>query len=148
MASLEHQIRSTLSAFHKQEGFGDASYEEDAATLKVSGQTTFPPAVPLDQFGTGWSGERIGEAIKQLSSLRSAAKDPLTAQSIAALEAYAYFTTGQDENAVELLHEVRFLEDVDLDSLKAGKYNEDYIVALIMMGYTVYGESERRYTRW
>lgn len=75
-----------------------------------------------------------------MSNLRSAAKDTQSRLGISALQAYALFSTGQDENAVELMHEVRFLEDVDMAGIKEGKFNQDYFVALIMMGYAVYGE--------
>jgi hypothetical protein len=142
VASFEQQIRSAISAFYKQEGYGDDFHQEDSAFLNGTGQTRFPPALPTDQYGSGWSGEGVNEAVKQLSNLRDASKDSLMRQSIAALQAYALFSTGQDENAVELMHESRFLEDVNLEELKQGKYNENYIVALIMMGYTVYGELE------
>lgn len=64
----------------------------------------------------------------------------MTKYSIAALQAYALFASGQDEGAVELFHEVRYLEDLDLASLKAGKFNDEYTLALVLMGYTVYGK--------
>jgi hypothetical protein len=140
VASAEHQLRSSLAAFYRQKGFGDASYQNDNAIPGGSGTCTFPPPLPLDDQGNGWSGQDYQEAIKQLSALRNNARDSVTKYSIAALHAYALFASGQDEGAVELFHEVRFLEDLDLASLKAGKFNDEYTLALILMGYTVYGE--------
>jgi hypothetical protein len=140
VASNEHQIRTAALAFNKQEGYRDTYHEKDSAFLNGNGHTAFAPVLPLDQFGSGWSGESVNEASKQLNELRNAARDNASKQGIAALQAYAFFITGQDENAVELMHEVRFLEDVDIHSIKEGRYNEVYNIALIMMGYTVYGE--------
>jgi hypothetical protein len=142
VAGLEQQIRSAISAFYKERGFSNASHEADSALPKGVGHTAFGPILPLDQSGNGWSGQGISEAIKQLANLQSSAKDDISKQSIVALQAYALFATGQDESAIEMMHEVRFLEEVDMNNLKSGRYNEDYTIALIMMGYTIYGECE------
>ena len=140
IAGAEHRIRTALSAFYRQVGFSDISYQEDFADFEGAGKTTFPPALSQDQSGSGWSGQEFSEATQQLNSLRSSGRENLSKQAIAAIQAYGLFACGQDEATVELLHEVRFLEDVDLVSLKAGKFSEEYSLALIMMGYTVYGE--------
>lgn len=140
VANAEQTIRSNLAAWYRQEGFGDASYQEDSADPDGSGKSTFPIPLPQDQTGQGWSSQIVSEAVQQLSNFRSVAHNNMSKHTIAAIEAYALFAQGQDEATVELLHEVRFLEDVDLQGLKTGKFNEDYTLALIMMGYTVYGE--------
>jgi hypothetical protein len=141
LASAEHQIRSCLAAFYRQKQFSDASYQNDYSTPGSGlGKSTFPPPLPLDDSGIGWSGQGYDDAIRQLSALRSSARDNVTRFSIAALQAYALFSSGQDEAAVELFHEVRYLEELNMGSLKSGNFNDEYTLALILMGYAVYGE--------
>lgn len=144
VASVEQQIRTALAAFHKQEDYGDASHLSDSAAFEGQGTTLFPPVLPLDGTGHGWSGDSIAAAIRQLDDLRGSTRDTLTRQTVAALQAFALFITGQDENAVELLHEVRYLDEVDRHALKAGHFTGEYTLALIMMGFAVYGMANER----
>lgn len=144
VATAEQQIRSALLAFYKDQDFNDSQHLSDFAGFKGSGKTTFAPILPTNESGQGWSGEGFANAIEQLDKLRSSARDSLTKQTVAALQAYAQFASGQDENAVELLHEVRFLEDVDRESVKSGQVEGDYTAAIIMMGFTVYGMANER----
>ena len=140
IATAEHQIRSALAAFYKHKEFSDASYSDDYAIPGGTGKSTFPSPLPIEDSGIGWSGQDYGLAIRELGTLRSSARDNVTKLSIAALQAYALFSSGQDEAAVELFHEVRYLEDLNMGSLKAGNFNDEYTLALILMGYAVYGE--------
>jgi cargo-transport protein YPP1 len=144
VATAEQQIRSALLAFYKEKDFNDSQHLSDSANSKGAGKTVFEPILPIDGSGPGWSGEGLANAIEQLDKLRSSARDGLSKQAVAALQAYAQFASGQDENAVELLHEVRFLEDVDRDTVKSGQAEGDYTAAIIMMGFTVYGMANER----
>lgn len=145
VANVEQQLRTALAAFYKANDYTDASHLSDAAYFKRrAGNTLFPPVLPLNRSGQGWSGEGVGDVIKQLDELHRSAREPTAKQSIAALQAYALFVTGQDENAIELLHEVRFLEDVDRQTLRSGNVDGEYTIALIMMGFTVYGMANER----
>lgn len=144
VATVEQQVRAALSAFYREKGFSDASYLSDNASPKGQGTTTFPPPLPLDGAGDGWAGEGFTSAIRQLNDLAKSTRDVVPKQTTTALQAYALFATGQDENAVELLHESRFLEDVDLQAFKSTSSGEGYNTALIMMGYTVYGMANER----
>lgn len=142
VTNAEHQFRSNLASFYKEERFGDESYQQDFASQDGSGHSTFPPIFPLDEQGNGWSGQAYNEAISQLNNLRSSPRDNLSKFGITALQAFALFASDQDESAVELFHEVRYLEDLDIVSLKAGNYKDEYSLALLMMGYAVYGEAK------
>lgn len=144
VATAEQQIRSALLAFYKEQDFDDSQHLGDSAGFKGIGKTVFAPILPIDGSGQGWSGEGFANAIDQLDKLRSSARETLTKQTVAALQAYAQFASGQDENAVELLHAIRFLEDVDREAIKSGQSEGDYTAAIVMMGFTVYGMANER----
>lgn len=140
-------MHSALASFYKQNNFNDASYLSDSAGPKGEGKTTTPPALPTDGSGEGWSGEVLANATRQLNDLRKAASDGQAKLAITALQAFAFYATGQDENAVELLHEAHYLEKADVAGIKAGNASHEgseYTAALLMMGFTVYGLANER----
>lgn len=149
VAHVEQQIRSNLTSFYKQEDYSDASHDEDSA----QGQTVFAPVLPSNQYGQGWSGDNVSQAIAKLAELRSSSSSSSTSegaqeekQSMAAIQAHGLFVLGKDEEAVELLHEVKFLDEVDLTKLRAGDSDEtkQYTPALFIMGYVIYGMANER----
>lgn len=146
VAGLEQQIHSNILAFQRDTGgYSDASHDADLA-LPNEGETTFPTPLPRDQSGQGWSGKEVLQATRGLEELGHSVRgiDSVAKHGIAALRAYAMLSLGDDEAAIGILHDARFLEDVDAEVFKAGEHTEDYSVALMLMGFTVYGMANER----
>ncbi|PWN39349.1 TPR-like protein [Ceraceosorus guamensis] len=146
VASVEQQLHASIAAFQSQKSsYSDSSHDADVAIPGQKDTTVLPEPIPADESGEGWSGKEILAANNRLEDLAASARgDDLAKHSVAALRAYALFSVGKDEDAIGLLHNTKFLEEVNLDALKAGDHLEDYAVALMLLGFCVYGMANER----
>lgn len=138
--STEQSLRSSLVAFYREKEYSDISHEADDASPK-EGKTLFPPSVPTDATGHGWSGTDYEKTAAQLETYASDTRhDDGKQQGVVAMYAHALFTLGRDEEAVGLLHDSRFLETVNTDQVRPEEQSDEYQTALFMMGFVTYGE--------
>lgn len=144
VTTVEQQLRAALSAFYFDEGYTDSSHEQDDAA-PGSGATLFPPGIPLNRQGDGWSSPKLEETTSHLNDLASKAGSREAAlQGIFAIHSYALFAQGKDEESVSLLHESRFLQTVNTDQLRPKEQADQYQTALFLLGFVTYGMANER----
>ncbi|CAO1621479.1 unnamed protein product [Parajaminaea phylloscopi] len=144
VTGAEQQLRGALVAFYADEGYTDSSHDQDGAS-PGTGETLFPPNVPLNRQGNGWSGPRFEEQTVHLEDLvQKAGSHEAAVQGIVAIHAYALFAQGKDEEAVSLLHESRFLQTVNTDQMRPEEQGEQYQTALFLLGFVTYGMANER----
>ncbi|PWN18313.1 TPR-like protein [Microstroma glucosiphilum] len=142
--TTEQSLRSSLVAFYREKEYSDISHEADDASPK-EGKTLFPPNVPADGTGHGWSGSDYEKTAAQLETYASDTRhDDGKQQGVVAMYAHALFTLGRDEEAVGLLHDSRFLETVNTDQVRPEEQSDEYQTALFMMGFVTYGMANER----
>lgn len=143
-AAIEQQLRSTLESFYRDDGYTDLSHEQDDA-LPGQGSTLFPPPLPADGQGQGWSGPNFEGTTAQLEGFSSkSSSDDGVKQGITAIHAHALLAMGNDEDAVALLHDSRFLETVNTDQVRPEEQSDQYQIALFMLGFVTYGMANER----
>lgn len=144
ISGVEQEIRGSLAAFYAEEGYTDSSHEQDDAAPD-KGTTVFPPLLPLNRQGNGWSGPKFEQATLQLEDLaQKAGSHDAALQGITAIQAYALVALGKDEEAVSLLHESRFLQTVNTEQLRPEEQGEQYQTALFLLGFVTYGIANER----
>lgn len=144
VASVEQQLRASLAAFYADEDYTDSSHEQDDAS-PGKGQTLFPPSIPLNRQGNGWSGPKFEQTVSQLEDLNAkAGSHEAAVQGIVAIHSYALFVQGRDEDAVSLLHESRFLQTVNTEQLRPEEQSDQYQTALFLLGFVTYGLANER----
>lgn len=144
VATVEQQLRSDLTNFYRDEEYTDLSHEQDDAAHH-SGSTLFPPSIPSNRQGEGWSGPRFEGTSAQLEDhLTSAGSHEGLRQGITAIHAYALFAQGKDEEAVAFLHDSRFLETVNTDQMRPEEQAQEYQTALFLLGFVTYGLCNER----
>lgn len=145
VASIEHQLRAALVNFYRDEEYTDASHEQDDALPQSKTKTLFPPSVPTNRQGDGWSGPQFEGTSAQLEEqLTSAGSHDVMRQAITAIQAYALFALGKDEEAVAFLHDSRFLETVNTDQMRPEEQAQEYQTALFLLGFVTYGLCNER----
>lgn len=142
IASSEQQLRAALASFYSEVGYTDASHSTDTASPIGGGKTNFPPVLPSDQNGIGWSGEGVSSQVERLHELAESCRTFSEKRAVAAVQALALFSLGRDEDTVSLLHTAKFMEEEDAEISAEKLGSEDYSIALALMGYVVYGEFE------
>ncbi|CAO1635787.1 unnamed protein product [Sympodiomycopsis kandeliae] len=144
VVTVEQQLRSALIHFYKDEEYTDLSHDQDDAAPH-SGSTLFPPNVPHNRQGNGWSGHQFEGIDAQLEEhLTSAGSHDGLRQGITAIHAYALFAQGKDEDAVAFLHESKFLETVNTDQMRPEEQAYEYQTALFLLGFVTYGLCNER----
>ena len=144
VASAEQELLSQLESFHAAKKYTDESHSSDRAFPGRIGHTAFPPVVSESDSGAGYSGQRIAAVAQKLARLQQEAHSELQRSAIVPIHALALVALGRDEEAVSLLHDVKFIESLQMDDLKSAAHSEDYTVALLMMGFVVYGMANER----
>lgn len=139
VATVEQDLRSQLIHLYAAKGYTDASHAQDSAGPNRQGRTAFPPVPESTESGEGWSHEKLEAVLSRLASLQQEAHSEQQRSAIIPIHALALFQLGRDEDAVALLHDVKFIESLQMDDLKDASHSEDYTVALLMMGFVVYG---------
>ncbi|CAO1626535.1 unnamed protein product [Jaminaea pallidilutea] len=139
IASVEQQLRSSLDAYWREQGYTDASHEQDNAS-PGTGSTLLPPSLPAGRQGKGWSTPRFEELTAQLEELeRKLGNDESAIQGATAIQAYMLLVLGKAEEAVSFLHESHFLQTVNTDQLRPEEQSDQYQTALFLLGFVTYG---------
>ncbi|KDN48453.1 TPR-like protein [Tilletiaria anomala UBC 951] len=140
VAAAEQELRVQLATFYASQGYGDHSHAQDSAAPTHKDTTTFPPVASDSVYASS-----IVRAVEKLAMLQQQqAKTEVQRNAIAPIHALGLHALGRDEDAVALLHDARFIESLQIDDLKDVRNSEDYTVALLMMGFVVYGMANER----
>ncbi len=141
VAAAEQDLRAQLSAFYVSQGYTDEASSSDVARPGRIGRTHFAPVLAESASGAGFSGQGVVSCVHTLARLeQQSAHSEVQRSAIVPIHALALLALGRDEEAVSLLHDVQFIESLQMDDLKNAAHSEDYTVALLMMGFVVYGE--------
>lgn len=81
VAGAEQLLRSSLVHYWAEVGYTDQSHQDDYAipnsNMASNGQTTFPPALSVEQNGIGWSGDTINGLVDRLRELSESAHNKI-----------------------------------------------------------------------
>ncbi|SPO37287.1 uncharacterized protein PSFLO_02760 [Pseudozyma flocculosa] len=141
LATAEQQLKANLHHFYAEAGHTDAVHTGDFRSRISSSDTTrFPPALKKGENGVGWSSEAVSELADTMLEFKGDGRQRFAAISLRAL---ALFALGRDEDAVDLLHRERFMEEAPA-AADAAESGDGYFAALVLQGFVVYGMANER----